>query len=89
MKAIITVIGMDKVGIIAGVCTLLAQNEINILDINQTVMDQYFTMNMLVDISKCSVSHEELHQKMDALAAEMGMQINLTRQEVFDAMHTI
>ena len=89
MKAIITVIGMDKVGIIAGVCTLLAQNEINILDINQTVMDQYFTMNMLVDISKCSVSHEELHARTDALAKEMGMQINLTRQEVFDAMHTI
>ena len=46
-------------------------------------------VKMLVDISKCSVSHEELHTRTDALAKEMGMQINLTRQEVFDAMHTI
>ncbi len=57
--------------------------------LTQSILQGMFAMIMLVDISKCSVSHEELHQKMDALAAEMGMQISLTRQEVFDAMHTI
>ena len=62
---------------------------INIEDVTQSILQGMFAMIMLVDITKCNVSHEELHQKMNVLAAEMGMQINLTRQEVFDAMHTI
>ena len=90
MKAFITVIGHDTVGVVARVsglcCELL---NINIEDVTQSILQGMFAMIMLVDMSKCSVSHEELHQKMDALATEMGMQINLTRQEVFDAMHTI
>ena len=55
----------------------------------QSILQGMFAMIMLVDISQCSVSHEELHNRADALAREMGMQINVTRQEVFDAMHTI
>ena len=55
----------------------------------QSILQGMFAMIMLVDISQCSVSHEELHNRTDALAREMGMQINVTRQEVFDAMHTI
>ena len=88
MKAFITVIGHDTVGVvmISGLCCEL---NINIEDVTQSILQGMFAMIMLLDISKCSISHEELHQKMDALAAEMGMQINLTRQEVFDAMHTI
>ena len=87
MKAFITVMGHDTVGVVAKVSTLCS--ELNIEDVTQSILQGMFAMIMLVDISKCSVSHEELHQRMDALAKEMGMQINLTRQEVFDAMHTI
>ena len=89
MRAVITVIGKDMVGILARVSAVCAAHRVNVSDVTQSILQGMFAMIMLVDISKCSVSHEELHQKMDALAAEMGMQINLTRQEVFDAMHTI
>lgn len=86
MKAFITVIGHDTVGVVArvaGLCTELIE------DVTQSILQGMFAMIMLVDISKCNASHEELHRRCDALAAEMGMQINVTRQEVFDAMHTI
>ena len=89
MRAVVTVIGKDRTGIIFNVSKILAENNVNIEDISQTVMHDFFTMIMLVDISNCNVSHEELHKRTDTLAAEMGMQINVTRQEVFDAMHTI
>ena len=85
MKAFITVIGHDTVGVVAKVAGLCTELNINIEDVTQGM----FAMIMLVDISNCNVSHEELHKRTDALAAEMGMQINVTRQEVFDAMHTI
>ena len=89
MKAVITVTGKDTVGIIAEVAAICAQHEANILDITQSVLSEYFAMIMLVDLSNCNVDHDQLHKRTDALAAEMGMQINVTRQEVFDAMHTI
>ena len=89
MKAFITVMGHDTVGVVAKVSTLCSELNINIEDVTQSILHGMFAMIMLVDICKCSVCHEELHQRMDALAKEMGMQINLTRQEVFDAMHTI
>ena len=89
MKAVITVIGHDTVGVVARVSAVCAELNINIEDVTQSVLQVMFAMIMLVDISKCSVSHEELHARTDALAKEMGMQINLPRQEVFDAMHTI
>ena len=84
MKAFITVIGHDTVGVVAKVAALCCELNINIEDVTQSVLQGMFAMIMLVDISKCSVS-----TRTDALAKEMGMQINLTRQEVFDAMHTI
>ena len=89
MKAFITVIGQDTVGVVAKVAGLCSELGINIEDVTQSILQGMFAMIMLVDISKCTVSHEELHQRIEALAKEMGMQINLTRQEVFDAMHTI
>ena len=89
MKAFITVIGHDTVGVVAKVAGLCTELNINIEDVTQSILQGMFAMIMLVDISHCSVSHEELHQRVDALGKEMGMQINLTRQEVFDAMHTI
>ena len=81
--------GHDTVGVVAKVAGLCTELNINIEDVTQSILQGMFAMIMLVDISKCNVSHEELHKRADALAAEMGMQINVTRQEVFDAMHTI
>ena len=89
MKAFITVIGHDTVGVVAKVAGLCTELNINIEDVTQSILQGMFAMIMLVDLSGCNVSHEEMHNRMDKLAAEMGMQINVTRQEVFDAMHTI
>lgn len=89
MKAFITVIGHDTVGVIARVSGLCSRLNINVEDVTQSVLQGMFAMIMLVDLSACSVSHDEMHKAFAGLAAEMDMQINVTRQEVFDAMHTI
>jgi ACT domain-containing protein len=89
MKAFITVIGHDTVGVVARVSALCSARNINIEDITQSILQGMFAMIMLVDLSGCNVSHEELRAQMESLGHEMGMQISLTRQEVFDAMHTI
>ncbi len=89
MKAFITVIGHDTVGVIAKVSTLCSELNINIEDVTQSILQGMFAMIMLVDISGCNVSHEEMRSRVETLGKEMGMQINITRQEVFDAMHTI
>ena len=89
MKAFITVIGHDTVGVVARVSGLCCELNINIEDVTQSILQGMFAMIMLVDLSNCNVAPDQLHKRTDALAAEMGMQINVTRQEVFDAMHTI
>ena len=89
MKAIVSVVGKDRVGIIAGVCTALAQYNVNVLDISQTVMQGYFTMVMATEISKCSVSLGELITAMDAVGQEMGLSIHVQREDIFEAMHRV
>ncbi len=89
MKAFITVVGHDTVGVVAKVSSLCSEMNINIEDVTQSILQGMFAMIMLVDISNCNVSHEEMHRRYDALGKEMGMEINVTRQEVFDAMHVI
>ena len=89
MKAIVTVIGKDRVGITAAVCALLAQHNINILDISQTVLQDYFTMVMLADLENCSLSFAELTEKLSALGAEMDIAIRIQREDIFNAMHKI
>ena len=89
MKAIVTVVGKDRVGIIAGVCTALADFNVNVLDINQTVMQGYFTMMMAVDTSKSEIPFAELAKKLEAKGEEMAMSIRLQREDIFDAMHKI
>lgn len=89
MKAIVTVIGKDRVGIIAAVCTLLASYEINVLDISQTIMQGYFTMMMAVDVSRCTVPLAQLCDKMEQAGKEMGLSIRLQREDIFQAMHRI
>ena len=89
MIAIVTVVGQDRVGIIAEVCVKLAQYQVNVLDINQTVMQGYFTMMMAVDVEECTVPLAELCQIMDAQGQEMGLSIRVQRQDIFEAMHRI
>ena len=89
MKAIVTVVGEDRVGIIAGVCTALANFNVNVLDINQTVMQGFFTMMMAVDVSACSVPLAELVTKMDTIGQGMGLSIRVQREDIFEAMHRI
>ncbi len=89
MKAIITVIGKDKAGIIANVSGLLAQKKINIEDISQTIMQGFFTMIMLVQIETATISVEELKNELDALGNEIGVKIILQHEDIFNAMHRI
>lgn len=89
MKAIVTVVGKDRVGIIAGVCTALADFNVNVLDISQTVMQGYFTMMMATEVSACNVPLGELVIRMDEIGKEMGLSIRVQREDIFEAMHRI
>lgn len=89
MKAIVTVIGKDRVGITASVCSLLAQHNINILDITQTVLQEFFTMVMLVDTSACQQSIGEMADILEQAGKEQGLSIRIQREDIFNAMHRI
>jgi len=89
MKAIITVVGKDRVGIIASVSTLLAEANVNILDISQTILQEYFTMIMLVDLSHTKLSLETLKEKLNKKGEELGVSIRLQHEDIFQAMHRI
>ncbi len=89
MKAIVTVIGKDRFGIIAEVCTLLAENKINILDISQTVMQSFFTMTMLIDLTACTLDFSQISDKLADKGVEMGLNIRVQREDIFDQMHKI
>ena len=89
MRAFITVIGRDTVGVIARISTVCSELNINIQDVTQSILQEMFCMIMLVDLSKCTVSHEEVRSRFAQAGAELGMQVNVTRQAVFDAMHKI
>jgi ACT domain-containing protein len=89
MKAIVTVVGKDRVGIIAGVCTALADFNVNVLDINQTVMQGYFTMMMAVDVSASSIPLVELARELENKGKEMDLSIRLQREDIFEAMHRV
>ena len=89
MKAVVTVVGKDRVGIIANVCVELANYNVNVLDISQTVMQGYFTMMMVVEVSGCTVPLAELCKAMDAKGQEMGLSIRVQREDIFEAMHRV
>lgn len=89
MKAIVTVIGKDKVGITASVCALLAKYNINIMDITQTVLQEYFTMVMLVDTENSTAPIAELSDVLREAGKEAGLDIRIQREDIFQAMHRI
>lgn len=88
-KTIITVLGKDKVGIIAKVCVYLAQNNINILDIAQTIVDGYFNMMMVVDANNASKDHNRIAEELVGIGEELGVQIKAQHEEIFDMMHRL
>ena len=88
-KAIITVVGKDRVGIIAGVCTYLAENQINILDITQTIVKGFFNMMMVVDVENITKSFGEVAQELEQVGEEIGVSVKIQREEIFDMMHRI
>jgi len=90
MRAVITVLGCDRVGIIAGVTAVLADTNTNILDISQTIMsDDIFTMLMIVDLSASRVDSQELQEKLAQKGKELGVEVRLQREEIFRSMHRI
>lgn len=89
MKAVITVLGCDKVGIIAGVSNILADSNANIVDISQTTMEDIFTMIMMVDISNINVDFSELKDLLQKKGHELGLEIRTQREEIFKSMHRI
>jgi len=89
MKTIVTVVGKDRVGIIAGVCTALANFNVNVLDISQTVMQGYFTMMMATDVSKSNIPLARLVSELESVGKDMGLSIRIQREDIFEAMHRI
>lgn len=89
MRAFITVIGKDRVGIIAAICTLLSEENVNILDISQTLFQDSFTMIMQVDLTQCTDPFDALAAKLTELGAGMDLAVRIQREEIFNAMHRI
>ena len=88
-KKIITVVGKDTVGIIARVCTYLAENQINILDISQTIVQGYFNMMMIVDMNRTEKDFGEIVKELDRLGESIGVIIKCQKEEIFNQMHRI
>lgn len=88
-KAIITVVGQDTVGIIARVCTYLADHKVNVLDISQTIIDGYFNMMMIVDVTAADNEFGKLVEELAALGEEIGVRIHCQREEIFTKMHRV
>lgn len=88
-KTIITVVGKDRVGIIAKVCTYLAGNQINILDISQTIIDGFFNMMMITDTSGSEKNTKEIRHELDQIGKEIGVDIHVQHEAIFEMMHRI
>ena len=88
-RAVVSVIGKDQIGIIAKVTNVLAENRINILDISQTILQDFFTMMMLVDLAEARETVAEVSEKLQILGDNLGLKINIQLEEIFKAMHRI
>ena len=88
-RTVITVVGKDTVGIIAAVCTYLADNHVNILDINQSILQDFFTMMMIVDINNCDIPFDELRDGLTQVGIAKGVEIKCQKEEIFNQMHRI
>ena len=88
-KAVITVIGKDTVGIIAGICTYLAEKKVNILDISQTIVEGYFNMMMIVEVTNCTKEIAVVVNEMEELGKTIGVDIHCQREDIFEKMHRL
>ena len=88
-RAIITIIGSDRVGIIAGIANVLAEANVNILDISQSVIREFFTMIMMVDLADSAVSFHEVSERLARKGEELSVRVEIQREEIFNAMHRI
>ena len=88
-RTIITVVGKDTKGIISRVCTYLAEKDVNILDISQTIVQEYFNMMMIVDMGKMNTSFETVADELADLGKSIGVQVKCQREEIFNMMHRI
>lgn len=89
MKSILTVIGKDQVGIIAGISSELQKFNINILNVNQTIMDGYFTMIMLLDQSNANANIDEIKKGLDLKGKDLKVDVKIQREEIFNLMHSV
>ena len=89
MRAVVTVVGKDKTGIISKVSTFLAEKDVNILDISQTSMDEYFAMIMMVDLSNSQTELSQLAEECSAMGRKIGMSIHIQHEDIFNAMHSV
>ncbi|MFZ5646017.1 MAG: ACT domain-containing protein [Bacillota bacterium] len=89
MRAVISVIGKDRVGIIAGISTVLAECNVNILDLSQTIMQEIFTMVMMVDVSKSLISFANLSERLEDKGRELGLSVKIQHEDIFSSMHRI
>ncbi|EOH99303.1 hypothetical protein UAW_00453 [Enterococcus haemoperoxidus ATCC BAA-382] len=89
MRAVLTVIGKDKVGIIAGVSQKLAELDMNIIDVSQTIMDSYFTMMMVLEISKEKNDFEAIRSELNTLGEKLNVTISIQNEEIFNVMHKL
>lgn len=89
MRAVVTVVGKDKTGIISKVSTFLAEKDVNILDISQTIMDEYFAMIMMVDLSNSQTELSQLAEECSAMGCKIGMSIHIQHEDIFNAMHSV
>ena len=89
MRAVLTVIGKDKVGIIAGVSTKLSELSINIIDVSQTIMDDYFTMMMMLELPQATINFEEVRSELNKLGETLNVSISIQNEKIFDVMHKL
>ncbi len=89
MRAVITVVGSDSTGIIAKVSGKCAEYSVNIVDISQSVIEEYFTMMMLVDIDKCTIDYKDFVDLMNDMGHENGLEIHMMHEDIFNSMHKI
>ena len=89
MKAIVSVFARDRIGIIADVCVLISSMKVNILDLNQTIMDGFFTMVMLVDTATADKPFDEIRAALESGGEKLGLDIRIQREDIFDAMHRV
>lgn len=88
-RVVITVVGKDLIGIIARVATVLAQNQVNIQDISQTILQDFFTMIMIADLTKCPIPLSEVAAKLDEVGKELGLDIRVQHEDIFNYMHRV